>query len=48
MLSEGGTPDDRSGSMDKTRRTKSQNRFEEGRVCLVIRAGMELAFDEMD
>ena len=43
MDGEGSTPDDRSGSMDRTRRTKSQNRFAEGSVCFVIRAEMELA-----
>jgi hypothetical protein len=32
------TPDDRSGSMANVRRTQSQNRFLEGRVCFVIRA----------
>ena len=44
IMSGEGTPDDRSGSMDRTRRTKSQNRFEEGRVCFVMRAAIKLAF----
>ena len=32
------TPDDRSGSMTSFRRTQSQNRFLEGRVCFKILA----------
>ena len=35
----GCTPDDRSGSMANFRRTQSQNRLAEGRVCFVVRAG---------
>jgi hypothetical protein len=50
-MEEGGgccTPDDRSGSMANLRRTQSQKRFAEGRVCFVLRARAVVSIRGMD